>query len=98
MPYFVVLAPDRTGALPERTALREQHLEYWATAATSVKVAGAMLKDDVPCGSCFLVEAADEAAVRALLAEDPFTRGGVFAERPSIVQVRPAIGDWLPPS
>ncbi|QQV77670.1 YciI family protein [Sphingomonas aliaeris] len=96
MPYFLILAPDRPGALDLRIAHRQDHLDYWAARRDVVKVAGAMLDEDRPCGSSFLIETSDLAAAQALIAGDPFTAAGIFAGTEQIVAIRPAIGEWLP--
>ncbi len=96
MAYFLILAEDRPDALNQRLELRAEHIEYWGNAQGAVKVAGAMLNQDTPCGSAFLLEARDEAEARAMLAGDPFTTRGLFSGEPRVMAVRPAIGDWLP--
>lgn len=96
MPHYLILASDRDGALDERIANRQDHIDYWAGKPGVVKVAGAMLDGDRPSGSAFLLEAADEAAARTLLAGDPFAALGIFAGDAKVVAVRPAIGEWLP--
>lgn len=93
---FIVLARDRVGALKARLANRQRHLDYWTSQPGVVKVAGAMLAGDTPEGSAFLIEAEDEAAVRALVAADPFTVEGIFSSDVQIQAIRPAIGAWLP--
>lgn len=98
--FFLVLAPDAEGMLERRLELRQLHIDYWQDKSDHVRVAGAMLSgstaDAKPCGSSFLIEADGEAAVRALLAADPFTTQGVFSGIFQIQPVRPAIGSWLP--
>ncbi|MFT4052928.1 MAG: YciI family protein [Novosphingobium sp.] len=98
--FFLVLAPDAPGMLERRLTLRQDHVDYWQGMGDTVKVAGAMLGGDgadAPAvGSSFLLEAADEPAVRALMAADPFTTGGVFGPDLQIQPVRPAIGAWRP--
>lgn len=98
--FFIVLAADKPGALPLRLEHRQRHLDYWLGQGAAVKVAGAMLDgdkpDSSPQGSSFLLEAEDEAAVRALLAGDPFTKEGVFTGNFVVQPVRPAIGEWRP--
>lgn len=96
--FFLILAPDAPGKLDQRLALRQRHVDYWLEQGDAVKVAGAMLSDDGPdaqaVGSSFLLEAADEAAVRALITADPFMLEGVFAPDVQVQPVRPAIGVW----
>ena len=98
--FFLVLAPDAPGMLERRLALRQEHVDYWQALGGTVKVAGAMLSSDSEdasaVGSSFLLEAADESAVRRLMAADPFTTGGVFDNDVQIQAVRPAIGAWRP--
>ena len=96
MAFFLILAEDRPDGLKERLEHRAEHIEYWSKTPGAVKVAGAMLDQDTPCGSAFLLEARDEAEARAMLAGDPFTQRGVFSGEPRVVAVRPAIGEWLP--
>lgn len=97
---FLVLAPDAPGSLEKRLALRPRHVDYWVEQGSTVKVAGAMLSGDdpeaQPVGSSFLLEAEDEAAVRALIAADPFMTEGVFSGAVQIQPVRPALGEWRP--
>lgn len=98
--FFLVLAPDAPGMLDRRLSVRQKHLDYWLGQGDVVKVAGAMLSGDgpdaTPIGSSFLLEAQDEASVRSLLAQDPFTTEGVFSDDLQIQAVRPAIGAWHP--
>jgi len=94
--FFLVLAADRPGMLERRLEHRQRHLDYWNGRTGVVKVAGAMLDGDSPKGSAFLIEAADEAAARTLLAADPFTTEGIFGDDIRIEAVRPAIGEWMP--
>ena len=96
--FFIVLAADNPGALSLRLEQRQHHLDYWLEQGAAVKVAGAMLDGDgpdaTPKGSSFLLEAENEAAVRELLAADPFTIEGVFTGDFLVQPVRPAIGEW----
>lgn len=96
--FFLILAPDKPGMLERRMEHRQRHLDYWVGQGAALKVAGAMLSDDgaeaTPIGSSFLIEAEDEAAVRALIAADPFMTEGVFSKEFRIQPVRPAIGVW----
>lgn len=96
MAYFLILANDRAGALDERIARRQEHIDYWTGKPGVLKVAGAMLDGDRPCGSSFLLETDDEAAGLSLLADDPFTKHGIFSGKTQVIAVRPAIGEWLP--
>jgi hypothetical protein len=68
-------------------AVREAHLAYARTLAPGfIRMAGPFLDEaGEMCGSLFIFEADDRAAVDAYLAEDPYVTGGVFAS----VEVRP---------
>lgn len=96
--FFIVLAHDKPGLLAQRLAHRPAHVDYWVGQGDALKVAGAMLESDAPdappIGSSFLIEAEDEAAVRALIAADPFTIEGIFDDNVTVQPVRPALGVW----
>ena len=96
--FFIILAADRPNALDRRIEHRQRHVDYWVAQGGAVKIAGAMLDGDsadaAPVGSSFLLEADNEAAVRALLAGDPFTLEQVFAGDFVVQPVRPALGVW----
>jgi uncharacterized protein YciI len=98
--FFIVLAPDKPGMLAQRLAHRPAHVDYWVGQGDALKVAGAMLESDAPdaapIGSSFLIEAEDEATVRALIAADPFRIEGIFANDVTVQPVRPALGVWRP--
>ncbi|HUD94489.1 YciI family protein [Sphingobium sp.] len=98
--FFMILAPDRPDMLERRLAHRPAHVDYWVAQGDKLKVAGAMLESDAPdatpIGSSFLIEAEDEAAVRALIAADPFMIEGIFGDDVTVQPVRPALGVWRP--
>ena len=98
--FFIVLAYDKPGMLAQRLAHRPAHVDYWVGQGDALKVAGAMLASDAadatPIGSSFLIEAEDEAAVRAHVAADPFTIEGIFGDDVTVQPVRPALGVWRP--
>lgn len=75
--YFIATLEDHDGALPLRLATRPAHLEWLKTAP--VPVAGPFLDEKGEMsGSMLIVEAEDEAAARAVLAEDPYAKAGLF--------------------
>jgi uncharacterized protein YciI len=96
--FFLIMAADRPGLLEKRLEHRQRHLDYWIGQGDALKVAGAMLSSDapdaLPIGSSFLIEAADEAAARALVAADPFAIEGIFGDELTVQPIRPAIGIW----
>ncbi len=70
---FAITCVDKPGSLELRTATREAHLDYLLAAGAALKLAGPMLDEQGrPIGSLLVVEAADEATVRARLSEDPW--------------------------
>jgi len=78
---FVVLFNDR----PEAFALRERemaaHLAFLKQHEKTVKVAGSLRESPEykPMGACWIVEAANKAAVQALIEADPFHAMGLRA-------------------
>ncbi len=78
---FAVTCTDRADAGDLRARTREAHLA-WATAEDSpVKMGGPLLgPGDQPVGSLLIVEADDPEHLKQVLAEDPYTRAGLFAD------------------
>ena len=57
---------------------RPAHLAFLEKHAASVKLGGPFLEGDKPVGSMLILECDNEAAARALLAEDPYAEAGLF--------------------
>jgi len=76
--YFVAILADRDDGLPIRLETRPVHLEWMKT--VPIRVAGPFLDEngDKPIGSLLIVEAETEAEARAILAEDPYAKAGLF--------------------
>lgn len=92
MATFVLICHDRAGALDLRMATREAHLAWVGENLAKVVRAGPLLTDeDQMAGSLFVVEAADEAAVRAFHQDDPYANAGLF-ERVEILRWRQTVG------
>ncbi|WP_159726114.1 YciI family protein [Methylosinus sp. Ce-a6] len=86
MPLFAAICQDKPDHVALRLATREAHLSFLAAHAAQVKLGGPFLDAaEKPVGSLLIVEAADEAAAKALLAEDPYAEAGLFAS----VEVKP---------
>lgn len=96
MPHFLIQVLDRPDAGNARQALRAKHIDYWLELGAAVKAGGAILEADAPVGSFLLLEAPSAADARKMITDDPFTSGGVFADKIQVSAVRPAIGAWLP--
>ncbi len=81
MPQFVLLCRDKPDSLALRMETRPAHLEYFQTYGNKLHLAGPMLdsKGD-PIGSLLIIEAADEGEARAIAAEDPYNKAGLFAD------------------
>ncbi|MCC3246806.1 YciI family protein [Methylocystis sp. WRRC1] len=82
---FAVLCYDKPDHLDLRMSTRAAHLAYLDRHAANVKLGGPFLEGEKPVGSMLILDCADEAAARALLAEDPYAQAGLF-ER---VELRP---------
>lgn len=75
---FVALCSDKPGSVDLRLSTRADHLAFLADHAAQVKLGGPFLDGDKPVGSLLILDCADEAAARALLAGDPYARAGLF--------------------
>ena len=86
MPLFAAICLDKPNHIELRLATRAAHLSFLAAHAAQVKLGGPFLDAaEKPIGSLLIVEAADEAAAQALLAEDPYAEAGLFAS----VEIKP---------
>jgi hypothetical protein len=84
---FIAVSHDKPGHLSVRMATREAHLAWMKGLGATIRIAGPFLDEAGadPQGSVVVVEAADLAAAKALFAEDPYVKAGLF-ER---VEIRP---------
>ncbi len=78
---FVATCTDKPDSMALRMETRAAHLAYLASLGARVKVGGALLTPDQKSvvGSLLIFEAADEAEVAALLAQDPYAKAQLFA-------------------
>jgi uncharacterized protein YciI len=88
--YFAVFATDRPGATKLRAEVRETHRRYLRAPeghAVAVRLGGPTLDESTGAmnGTLLVVEAVDIAAVRAFVADDPYSHAGLFAS----VEIRP---------
>lgn len=80
MPLFVISFKDKPDAGPLRAATRDEHLAYMS-ASGIIKLGGPYLNGKAePIGSLIIVEAADEAQVRAFMKDEPYYKAGVMAD------------------
>ncbi len=76
---FALICTDRPGTAALRQSTRPAHLAYLDGRAAELVQAGALLgHDGAPCGSLFVIEAPDRAAVEAFSDADPYTGAGLF--------------------
>ena len=83
MPYFVIHALDRPGALSLRLEHYPAHRAYLGGSdamGVTIAASGPLLSEDdeTMIGSCFVIEAEDIAKVRAFNAADPFAKAGLW--------------------
>jgi uncharacterized protein len=78
--HFVALSRDRPDGLETRLANRPDHLDFLRMHRDRIKIGGPLLAPDGErmIGSMLIVEAENEAEARALLAEDPYAKAGLF--------------------
>lgn len=82
MPLFVLYGLDKPGGLETRKATRQTHLDWIASLAPRVKIAGPMFADDgaTPIGSVMVIEADSLEAAKADYAKDPYAAAGLWAK------------------
>ena len=77
---FVVLCEDKPGALDVRMENRPKHVDFLKGLGSTLKLAGPFLgEDDKPVGSMLVVDAESADGAKAIAAEDPYAKAGVFA-------------------
>ena len=81
MLYAFVLT-DRPGSAALRARVRPEHKAYLGQVAARIAFAGPLLADDgqTMLGSLLVIDFADRAAALAWLAQEPFTRAGLYGE------------------
>lgn len=77
---FCLIGTDKPNALDVRLANREAHVKYWNESGR-IAAGGPFTSDDgaTMTGSLLIIEAANRAEVEVLVAEDPYTKAGLFA-------------------
>ena len=77
---FAIFCDDKPGALPTRLETRPAHLAFLNGLGATLKIAGPFLgDDDKPVGSMLVVDAESADGAKAIAAEDPYAKAGVFA-------------------
>ena len=83
---FALICTDKPNSVDLRMSVRPDHLAYLESLGTSLKAAGPFTDDDgKPTGSLVIIEAADKAAAKAMVENDPYAKAGLFAA----VEIRP---------
>lgn len=80
---FVIHATDKPGTLPTRAKHYRDHrihLDKAGDHGVDVVTAGTLVADDgeTPCGSVFVIDAGDRAAVDRFVHSDPYHVNGVW--------------------
>lgn len=90
MPY-AILTTDKPGSAELRARTRAAHLEYLTANVHKLLAAGALTADDGTggTGSVFLVDTDERKAAEAFIANDPFTKAGLF-EKVTVTRWRKA--------
>jgi uncharacterized protein YciI len=85
--YFVALCLDKPDHLRIRTANRDAHLAWLKSLTGRILVAGPFLSeaDGSMIGSMLIAEADGIDGARALFAQDPYAKAGLFAS----TEIRP---------
>ena len=79
--FFALRCLDKPDGLALRQQTRPDHLSHIDRYLDHVLSAGALLgADGNPVGSLLIVEFDDRPAVDRFLAEDPYSKAGLFAE------------------
>ncbi|MFD2236483.1 YciI-like protein [Aureimonas populi] len=77
---YALLCEDRPDAGTLRPDTRPAHLDYLASLGAALRFAGPFLDEaGKPTGSLVVVDAADEAAARAIAQADPYAGAGLFS-------------------
>ncbi len=84
-----IMCFDKPDHVDLRMKTREEHLDWIQSPDIKLKYAGPMLTDDgeKSIGSLIIAEFEDLATARAIFAEDPYNKAGLF-ERVVIVPTR----------
>lgn len=85
---FAVICQDKPGALQLRIDTRPDHVAFLDGLNESGRLAFAgpfLDADGKPNGSLVVIEAPDQAAAKALAAQDPYAKAGLFQS----VEIRP---------
>ncbi len=79
---FALHLLDKPDSAALRQRVRPEHKAYLARVAEHIAFAGPLLRDDgqTMVGSLLVIDFVSRDAVQAWLADEPFTRAGLYAE------------------
>jgi len=79
MPYAII-TQDKPNQLELRNAVRAEHLDYLVANQHKLLAGGAVIDDDGTGGhgGIIIVDTDDRAEAEAFIANDPFTKAGLF--------------------
>ncbi len=79
---FAIQTQDKPDHAHVRAAARPAHVEYLTAHKDKLLAAGALVNDDGEGahGGLLIVDSEDRAEVERFVAEDPFTKAGLFAK------------------
>ena len=80
--FFAIKTTDKPDREELRNRLRAEHLAYLDSQIDKLVAAGALLSDDGQhaSGGLLIVDVEDRAGAEQFIAQDPFTKGGLFAQ------------------
>jgi uncharacterized protein len=83
---FALICTDKLGHLQTRLDARPDHIAFLHGLGEALKAAGPFLSDDgKPTGSLVIISADDMQAAKAIAADDPYAKVGLF----SSVEIKP---------
>jgi hypothetical protein len=87
---------DGAGKLPLRYATRAEHLRYMIAARAHIVFGGPFLDaEGAPAGSVFAMEFPSMADAQAWLADEPYTRAGLF-DQVTVAPMRQMVPELAP--
>ena len=76
---FALLCTDKPNSLEIRLATRPDHVAYLKSLGDNLKIAGPFLgADEKPNGSLVVIKADNLEAAKAIAAQDPYAKAGLF--------------------
>ena len=76
---FAFILRDRPGSAELRDLLRAEHIEYMISIKDRTVFGGPLTSEDgTSIGSVFAADFDDRAAAEAFIADEPYSRGGLF--------------------